>query len=119
MGTGYFVDESVLDTLKSTTFRDLVRQIPGLLFVRGRTPEDSWREHIEFTLGGRSAPCIPVIYLDGIQLIQAQTDLDAVINPGSVRRIEVYHRATSVPAEFRVNEACGVIAVWTGPPRRG
>ncbi|HEX9564565.1 MAG TPA: carboxypeptidase regulatory-like domain-containing protein [Gemmatimonadaceae bacterium] len=117
MGSGYFLDESVLDTIRAMTFKDLVRRIPGLQFVRGRTITDSWREHIEFTLGGRSEPCLPVVYLDGAQLLQAETDLDGIIHPGAVRRIEVYHRPGSVPAEFRINEPCGVIAIWTGPRR--
>lgn len=118
-GFGFFLDESQLDTMKAVRFRDLVQRVPGLLFVRGRTLEDSWREHIEFTSGGRGRPCLPVIYLDGAQLLQAETDLDVIVNPGVVRRIEVYQFSGSIPAEFRVNEACGVIAIWTGAPRRG
>jgi hypothetical protein len=117
MGLGTFRDEATLDTMRAMRFRDLVSGIPGLQFVRGRTIDDSWREHVEFTMGGRSSPCLPVIYLDGAQLIQAETDLDVLINPRSVRRIEVYQRGGSVPAEFRVNEACGVLAIWTGAPR--
>ena len=117
MGSGYFVDESELDTLRAISFRDLVRRIPGIRFVRGNTLEDSWREHVEFTFGGRSQPCLPVIYLDGAQLIHEQTDLDVIINPASVRRVEVYHRGIAIPAVFASSDRCGVLAIWTGPRR--
>jgi hypothetical protein len=115
-GTGYFVDEADLDTIAAMAFRDVVRRIPGIRFVRGNTVEDHWREHIEFTFGGKA--CSPVIYLDGAQLIHDRTDLDVIISPALVRRVEVYHRGTAIPAEFASGDQCGVLAIWTGPRRR-
>lgn len=117
-GTGYFLDESQIDTMRVFAFRDIVRGIPGIRFVRGTRIDDSWREHIEFTFGGRSAPCLPSIYLDGALLLPGKVDLDVIVNPSSVRRVEVYHRGTSIPAEFASASQCGVLAVWTGPRRR-
>lgn len=117
MGSGYFVDESVLDTLKAFSFRDLVRRVPGVRFTRGNRLDDSWREHVEFT-SGQSEACIPTIYLDGAQLINDKVDLDVIIHPASVRRIEVYMRGVAIPAEFASNQSCGVLAVWTGARRR-
>jgi hypothetical protein len=116
-GSGRFIDESVLDTIPAMSFRDLVRNIAGVRFVRGTRIEDSWREHIEF-MSGQSAPCIPRIYLDGAQLIHEQTDLDVIVHPASVRRIEVYMRGVAIPAEFASSDRCGVLAIWTGPRRR-
>jgi hypothetical protein len=116
MGSGYFLDESVLDTIKAITFRDLVRRVPGIRFTRGNRVDDSWREHVEFT-SGQSEACIPVIWLDGAKLIQDRTDLDVIIHPASVRRIEVYMRGVAIPAEFSSNQSCGVLAIWTGPRR--
>jgi hypothetical protein len=41
-----------------------------------------------------------------------------MIHPASVRRIEAYFRGVAIPAEFAANQACGVLAVWTGARRR-
>jgi hypothetical protein len=116
-GSGMFLDETVLDTIKAMTFRDLVRRFPFIRFVRGNTLATSWREHIEF-MGGMGDPCSPVIYLDGAQLLNEATDLDVIIHPASVRRIEVYQRGIAIPAEFASNMDCGVLAIWTGARRQ-
>jgi carboxypeptidase family protein len=116
-GSGMFLDETVLDTIKAMTFRDLVRRLPFIRFVRGNTLKDSWREHVEF-MGGMGDPCIPHIYLDGTRLIDEKTDLDVIIHPASVRRIEAYQRGVAIPAEFASNMDCGVLAIWTGARRR-
>ncbi len=107
----------MLDTLKAFTFKDLVRRIPGVQFKRGNRLDDNWREHVEFT-GSTSEPCIPMIYLDGTRLLHDKTDLDVVIHPASVRRIEVYLRGVAIPAEFASNQACGVLAIWTGARKK-
>ena len=116
-GAGYFLDEEQIDTIRAFAFRDLVRTIPGVRFVRGNRIDDSWREHIEFTFGGRSEPCLPAIYLDGNLLLDGRTDLDVIISHGTVRRIEVYHRGVAMPAEFASAIRCGVLAIWTGTRR--
>jgi hypothetical protein len=116
-GSGYFVDESVLDTIKAMTFKDLVRRVPGIRFTRGNQIDDSWREHAEF-MSGQGNACIPVIYLDGARLIHEKTDLDVIIHPASVRRIEAYYRGIAIPAEFASSKSCGVLAIWTGARRK-
>ena len=116
-GSGYFLDESVLDTIKAITFKDLVRRMPAIRFVRGNRLDDTWREHVEF-MNGQADPCIPAIYLDGARLIDDKTDLDVIIHPSSVRRIEAYYRGVAIPAEFASNQTCGVLAIWTGARRR-
>jgi len=115
-GSGQFLDETVLDTMKAMTFKDLVRRHTFIRFVRGNTLETSWREHMEF-MGRTGAPCVPAIYLDGSQLISGQTDLDVIVHPASVRRIEIYQSGVSLPAEFASNRDCGVLAIWTGARR--
>ena len=117
MGSGYFIDESILDTMRATTFKDLVRRIPAIRFVRGNRLDDTWREHVEFS-SGQGEPCVPIIYLDGARLIHDKTDLDVIIHPASVRRIEAYLRGVAIPAEFASSQTCGVLAIWTGPRRR-
>ena len=111
-GSGYFLDESVIDTMKATSFRDLVRRVPGIRFTRGNRLDDSWREHIEF-MSGQGEPCLPTIYLDGARLTHEKTDLDVLVHPASVRRIEAYYRGIAIPAEFASSKDCGVLAIWT------
>ena len=115
-GIGYFLDESVLDTLQANSFKELVRRVPGVRFTRGNTLDDIWREYLEFT-GGQAGPCTPKVYLNGMRLVDG-ADLDEMVHPASVRRIEVYYRGVAIPAEFASNQTCGVLAVWTGPRRR-
>lgn len=116
-GTGYFLDESQLDTITAFSFKDLIRSIPGVRFSRGTRIDSALHEYIEFTRGAGAAPCRPTIYLDGAQLIAGSVDLDQVVSHATVRRIEVYHRGVAVPAEFASADRCGVLAIWTGPRR--
>lgn len=116
-GSGYFLDESVLDTIKAISFRDLVRRVPSIRFTRGSRVDNSWDEHIEF-MSGQGGPCLPAIYLDGARLINEKTDLDLLVHPAVVRRIEAYHRGVAVPAEFASNRDCGVLAIWTGARKK-
>lgn len=113
---GVFLDEARLDSMHAGTFKDLVRQVPGLVFTRGRTAGDSFREHVEF-VGSRSGPCLPVVYLDGAQLLSGEVDLDMLVPPSTVRGIEVYHRPESVPAAFKGINTCGALVIWTAPRR--
>ena len=115
-GTGVFLDESVLDTMKAFSFKDLVRSIPAIRFTRGNFIDDSSREHVEF-MSGQGRQCLPEIYINGARLVSDKTDLDALVHASSVRRIEAYYRGVAIPAEFASNHACGVLAIWTAPRR--
>ncbi|MGQ0647260.1 MAG: carboxypeptidase regulatory-like domain-containing protein [Gemmatimonadaceae bacterium] len=122
-GVGTFLDENVFDTLKVNTFSDIVRRIPGITFQEGRGSNDVFERQMYFTGSGRSQPCTPDIFLDGLKLLPGVTDLDQLVNPATIRRLEVYMRGTTPPAEFVSNARCGVLAVWTSrrapAPRRG
>jgi hypothetical protein len=116
-GSGYFIDEAEIDSMRAMSFRDQVRRLPGIRFRRGNRLDDHWEEHVEFT-SGRGEPCIPMIYLNGAQLVHGKVDLDALINPATVRRIEAYFRGVAIPAEFASSETCGVLVIWTEVRRR-
>lgn len=115
-GTGVFIDESVLDTIRATTFRELVRTVPSIRFTRGNSVGDTWKEYVEFT-SGQAGSCIPQVYLNGAKLL-GSADIEEMVHPASVRRIEAYFRGIAIPAEFASNHTCGVLAIWTGPRRR-
>lgn len=117
-GVGYFLDEVKIDSIRAFSFKDLLRTVPGVRFVRGSRMDETFREYIELSFG-RSSPCLPAVYLDGALLVSGRTDLDMILTPAVVRRIEVYHRGTALPAEFASSQHCGVLAIWTDvPPRR-
>lgn len=56
----------------------------------------------------------PVIYIDGIPLRGGEENIDRLVNPSLVRAVEVYRRASEIPAEFLDSQSeCGVVALWT------
>jgi hypothetical protein len=115
-GVGIFIDESVTDTINAHTFSDLVRSVPGIRFMEGQGQFDRFERQVEF-LRGRGAPCPPQIFVDGVKLLRGVADLDEFLDVRSVRRVEVYPRGATPPAEFASPDvACGLLAVWTGPP---
>lgn len=115
-GVGFFLDEAQLDTLRPVRLSDLLRGVPGVRFMGGRTDADMFQLHIELGFS-RGVPCPPSIYLDGQLLLPGLTDLDEMVPVSSVRRLEVYHRGAIPPAEFPAGRECGVLAVWTGRPK--
>ena len=64
--------------------------------------------------------CNPAVFLDGALVRPGGTEhrqytpFNQIVDPDMVEAIEVYRRATEVPARFSGEWAtCGVIAVWT------
>ncbi|MCC6316453.1 MAG: carboxypeptidase regulatory-like domain-containing protein [Gemmatimonadaceae bacterium] len=117
-GTGTFLDERLLDTLRANTFSDIARHVTGIIFREGRGMNDAFERQMFFSGGGRSEPCQPMIYVDGIRLVQGITDVDQLVDPTTIRRVEVYLRGTTPPAEFASFAECGILALWTGPRLR-
>ena len=61
--------------------------------------------------------CRANVYVDGVQMGFDETiSVDQTVPMEWVEAIEVYRRASEVPAEFLGRATCGVVAVWT---RRG
>jgi hypothetical protein len=61
--------------------------------------------------------CRANIYVDGVQMHFDETiSIDQTVPLHWVEAIEVYRRASEVPAEFLSRATCGVVSVWT---RRG
>ncbi len=60
-------------------------------------------------------PCTnPVFYLDGMQISATRQSIDDYISVDELEGIEVYRRASEVPAIFGGSDAqCGVVALWT------
>jgi Carboxypeptidase regulatory-like domain/TonB-dependent Receptor Plug Domain len=61
--------------------------------------------------------CRANVYVDGVQMHWNETiSIDQVVPMQWIEAIEVYRRASEVPAEFLSRATCGVVAIWT---RRG
>jgi hypothetical protein len=54
------------------------------------------------------------VYVDGVQMqFNESTSIDLLVPLDWVEAIEVYRRASEVPAEFLSRANCGVVAIWT------
>jgi hypothetical protein len=61
--------------------------------------------------------CRATVYVDGVQMgFDEMVSIDQMVQLDWVEAIEVYRRASEIPAEFLNRATCGVVAVWT---RRG
>jgi hypothetical protein len=59
----------------------------------------------------------PIYYLDGMRISATQQSIDDYISPQDLEGVEVYRRATEMPAEFSGSDSnCGVVVLWS---RRG
>jgi hypothetical protein len=69
----------------------------------------------EYILFGRSAHCLPNLYVDGSRMAYGgRTDINSVVTPGQIEAVELYSSAASVPLQYGgSNAACGVILIWT------
>jgi len=108
---GYFLDEAQVSRRNPIFMSDLLRATPGITVSPSNGVGD--RVMMRGTVGG--ATCIPALFLDGSRVMNPEGVLDQFINPQSVRAVEVYSRASSMPAEFQTQSNCGSIVVWTGP----
>ncbi|GAC1411640.1 MAG: hypothetical protein NVSMB53_07570 [Gemmatimonadaceae bacterium] len=100
---GRFIERAEIERRGPVYLSELFRTIPGA------TVKVSGRAGNVVRLRG----CQPLIWLDGIQVPNAE--LDDVTNPMDVGGIEVYTSWAAIPGEFMDREAagCGAIVVWT------
>ena len=127
---GYFVTPEDLSLRHPLNVTDVVEQFP-LLRLRPGNTEQTWSKEWGFRnlavprnmrIEDRSG-CILTVYLDGIRIQPSarmrngeleDTQVNALVNPGSVAGIEVYPRAVGAPPEFPVvSSTCGVVLIWT------
>lgn len=102
-------------------------------FARGFSQKNEWRvEARPYVMGGRMAPCgtIPsdsvmafsrtstkprviAVYLDGIRYPAGLQSLNNDVMMDQILAIETFPDISAVPVQWRTNDACAVIAVWT------
>lgn len=126
---GHFLTPEDLSLRNPVNVTDAVEQLPSLR-VRPSNVEQTWSP-----IGWRNlltprnmriedrSGCILTVYLDGMRIQPSSrvkngepedTQVNALVNPGSVAGIEVYPRAVGVPPEFpQLTATCGVVLIWT------
>ncbi len=113
-GFGTFLDEAAIERRQAISMADLLRTTPGVVVSPG-----NFGDQVLMRGNGMSQFCAPTIFINGARTSNDDATLDAMVNPQDVRAIEVYSRASNLPAEFQTMNGCGAIVVWTGARGRG
>lgn len=111
-GGGQFITRAQLDQRANTRMIEIVRELPGVT-MRGPT------RYADRSVRFRGANCPPLVFVDGFPATAGEFELD-IIDLSTVEGIEIYPGLASVPAEFQATRGqhrCGVIAIWSRPPR--
>ncbi len=113
LGFGHFYDDYALEQRNARTVADFLRTTPGLTV----SPTETTRDRVLMRGVTGSGQCVPSLFLDGVNTQISDGIIDNVVNQSDVRAIEVYNGASSTPLEFRSNNGCGSIVIWTGGRR--
>jgi hypothetical protein len=126
----YYVTPEDLLLRNPVNVTDAVEQFPSLRTRPSNaeqtfSKEMGWRNLIvprNMRIEDRSG-CILTVYLDGMRIQPSSrikrgeledTQVNTLVNPGSVAGIEVYPRAVGAPPEFpQLTATCGVVLIWT------
>ena len=102
-GSGHFVSRSEIERRSPAYVSDVLRRVPG---VSVRTSSG---------IGNvvRLRGCRPAIFMDGVQVLNAE--LDEMARPSDIEGIEIYGSWAGVPPQYvdRSGRSCGAILVWT------
>lgn len=113
LGSGRFWDRQELEASGTTRLTTLLQTMAGVRVQPNGAV-------ILNPAPGRSmgaSPCTPQFYLDGRLFRLMGQSVDDVLPFGDIEVVEVYRRASEIPAEYGGSDArCGVIAIWS---RRG
>jgi hypothetical protein len=134
LGLGRFFDRGAIER-RGRRLTEVLATIPGvrvlhvqncavpLITMGGNNASRLESDPNELVRLGISDACNPAtvcranVYVDGVQMHWNETiSIDQVVPMQWIEAIEVYRRASEVPAEFLSRANCGVVAVWT---RRG
>ena len=105
-GIGTYLTRADIEQRSPIGMTDVLRTVSGLQV----TPGSAGR----YRLLGRGG-CAPVVFVDGVQVFDGATDLDAIVQPHDVLGVEVYRGGSSVPAQFMTgSNSCATVVIWTG-----
>ena len=127
-GRGWVLTAEDLETRNPMRITHALSMIPGVrlytvdgshMTVRMNTAMGMFGSNASPAGGNKIPGCPPLLYLDGTPIGGIDDMLDTIVFPHEVAGIEVYRRASELPAEFSGSRSgCGVIVIWTkrAPP---
>lgn len=104
---GHFITREEIAESHAPRTSDILRRVPGL-DVTARPGFD----RTPITMGRRKG-CVPEFYVDGARAPYFNVDN---LQPVDIAGIEVYRGNSEVPVEFKHEDRCGVIVLWTRDP---
>jgi carboxypeptidase family protein/TonB-dependent receptor-like protein len=102
-GMGHYITASDNMLKNAIDVTDALRATPGVQVVPG-----SGFGHVILMRGG----CVPVVYVDGMQMQDGYSTLDDIVPPQQVAGMEIYAGLGEAPVQYQSN-GCGVLLVWT------
>ena len=129
LGFGQFFDSTALRRYENRRLTDLLRSVTGIKVLYYQEDPRSRPDMFEYRLIstralGPGGYCYMSILLDGAPLYRSgsrSTPIDfrrEFTELGRMHAIEVYRSAAEVPVEYGgSSEECGLIVLWTRPPR--
>lgn len=105
-GFGRFLDQDDIARRKVFSTSDHFRTMPGMLVTRGRYGE-------EVLMRGANGPCIPSVFVDGLRVEAAHTQINELIPPHLLLAVEAYTSRILVPPQFQTLNGCGSLVLWT------
>ena len=54
-----------------------------------------------------------VVYLNGLRVVGGLAGLRAAVTMRDILAVEAYQDISSAPVEWRTNDACAVLAIWS------
>ncbi len=111
-GTGTFFTREEIQRQRASTPSDLMRNTPGIRFVR--VPSGKGIRFSQIT-SLRRGDCVPDLFLDGQRAAGMELD-DVSLN--DIEAMELYARVSTLPAQFAPGGRmpCGAIVIWTRLP---
>ncbi len=107
--TGMVMDATEVRRRATVFATDALRALNGVRVV----PVGGMGQRV--LMRGFGGECAPVIWLDGVPIYRmgGTMFLDDLVSASDIAAMEVYPRASGVPAEFSGMSECGTVVVWT------
>lgn len=112
-GLGTYVTRQEIGMRSGGTPSDILRNVPGLQFVRVRGAGRGVRF---VSASSMRRDCMPMIWIDGQRAPGIEID---DVSLSDIEGIELYHGPATTPMQFSQGPAvhqCGVIVLWSRPP---
>jgi hypothetical protein len=124
LSAGFFLDDLAIAKRAPIRTSDLIRTVPGVQFIEGRSAGLSGYPIMSYALRSQmwtrsdQPPCFPRVYIDGVVAEQGgsvipSTGFDNLIAAHDVGGMEVYRSPAETPFQIGGLSACGVIMLWT------